>query len=62
MTRSYKDLRKAIAEVILEDVRVDSHDEMRLVERAADAIASYIENLESTNEYLEAKLDRQHAC
>ena len=58
MIRFEQDLRGAIEQTIREEVRVDIHFDLYDVDRAADAIAGYVEMLESKIKLLEAKLER----
>ena len=56
MIRFEQDLRGAIEQTIRDEVRVDIHFDLYDVDRAADAIAGYVEMLESKIKLLEAKL------
>ena len=58
MIRFEQDPRGAIEEVIREDVRADMHGDLYGVDRAADAIAVYIEQLHREIAVFKAKLER----
>ena len=57
MIRFEQDPRGAIEEIIQEDVRADIHGDLYGVDRAADAIMIYIEQLQYEIELLKAKLE-----
>jgi hypothetical protein len=57
MIRFEQDPRGAIEEIIQEDVRVDIHGDLYGVDRAADAIMIYVEQLHYEIKLLEAKLE-----
>ena len=56
MIRFEQDPRAAIEEIIREDVRADIHSDLYGVDRAADAIMVYVEQLQGEIELLKAKL------
>ena len=58
MIRFEQDPRGAIEQIICEDVRVDMHGDLYGVDRAADAIMCYVEQLQGEIELLKAKLAR----
>jgi len=61
MIRFEQDLRGAIEQTIREEVRVDIHFDLYDVDRAADAIAGYVEMLESKIKLLEARLELERS-
>ena len=58
MIRFEQDPRGAIEEIICEEVRADIHGDLYDVDRAADAIMTYVEQLQYEIEILKARLER----
>ena len=58
MIRFEQDPRAAIEEIICEEVRADIHGDLYNVDRAADAIMCYVDQLKYEIELLKAKLAR----
>jgi uncharacterized small protein (DUF1192 family) len=58
MIRFEQDPRGAIEEIIREDVRADMHGDLYGVDRAADAIMVYVDQLQVEIALLKAKLER----
>jgi hypothetical protein len=58
MIRFEQDPRYCIEQIICEDVRADIHGDLYGVDRAADAIMIYVEQLQYEIELLKAKLAR----
>ena len=57
MIRFEQDPRGAIEEIICEEVREDMHGDLYGVDRAADAIMTYVEQLQYEIKLLKAKLE-----
>ena len=58
MIRFEQDPRGAIEEIICEEVRADIHGDLYDVDRAADAIMCYVDQLKYEIELLKVKLAR----
>jgi ubiquinone biosynthesis protein UbiJ len=58
MIRFEQDPRGAIEEIICEEVRADIHGDLYNVDRAVDAIMTYIDQLKHEIELLKARLER----
>ena len=58
MIRFEQDPRGAIEEIICEEVRADMHGDLYGVDRAAEAIMTYVDQLKDEIELLKAKLAR----
>ena len=58
MIRFEQDPRGAIEEIICEEVRADMHGDLYGVDRAAEAIMTYVDQLKDEIELLKAKLKR----
>jgi hypothetical protein len=58
MIRFEQDPRAAIEQIIQEDVRADIHGDLYGVDRAADAIMVYVDQLKYEIEILKARLER----
>ena len=58
MIRFEQDPRGAIEEIICEEVRADIHGDLYNVDRAVDAIMTYIDQLKYEIELLKARLER----
>jgi hypothetical protein len=57
MIRFEQDPRGAIEEIIQEDVRADIHGDLYGVDRAADAIMCYVDQLKYEIKILKARLE-----
>ena len=57
MIRFEQDPRDAIEQIIREEVRADIHGDLYNVDRAADAIMCYVDQLKYEIELLKAKLE-----
>ena len=57
MIRFEQDPRAAIEEIIREDIRIDMYEGVYGVDRAADAIMVYVDQLKYEIELLKAKLE-----
>ena len=57
MIRFEQDPRGAIEEIICEEVRADMHGDLYGVDRAAEAIITYVDQLMYEIELLKAKLE-----
>ena len=57
MIRFEQDPRGAIEEIIREEVRADIHGDLYNVDRAADAIMCYVDQLKYEIELLKVKLE-----
>ena len=57
MIRFEQDPRGAIEQIIREDIRIDMYEEIYGVEQAADAIMTYVEQLQYEIKLLKAKLE-----
>ena len=55
--RFEQDPRAAIEQIIQEDVRADIHGDLYNVDRAVDAIMTYVDQLKYEIELLKAKLE-----
>ena len=58
MIRFEQDPRAAIEQIIREDVRTDIHGDLYGVDRAADAIMLYVDQLKFEIKFFKAKLAR----
>ena len=57
MIRFEQDPRGAIEEIICEEVRADIHGDLYNVDRAVDAIMTYVEQLQYEIKLLKARLE-----